>query len=200
MPAPADGKAAEVLRKTLQRAREDAAAGATKVGLNPGADDLDAQLQSKVDAGRSLAASKRPVDFASAARQWAQQVRKAPTRGGLASTGAVAALDDRLAAAAQAEAVRPDADMVWARDLQLASRAASVVADAATRAAVAKEAKEKPAAAGFDAASPTDFAAALATLQHEHEATAPKPDEPPKADAPPRPREAGDRAARSWRG
>jgi len=81
--------------------------------------NVDQQLQSKIDAGRELIAAANPIDYASAARSWADDL----ARGGRVSPG----LDRRLSAAAEAEAVRPDADLQRARDLQLASRAAAAI-------------------------------------------------------------------------
>ena len=90
------------------------------LGLDAGAGDFDAKLKALSDAARSLTASRQPVDFASAAHAWAEQVKREPAR--------PEALDERLAAAAQQEAVRPDADLARARDLQLASRAVARIA------------------------------------------------------------------------
>jgi hypothetical protein len=93
------------------------------------------------------------VDFAAAARDWAQEVQKDPLRR--------LALDERLAAAAQAEAVRLGADLVRAHDLQTCSRAAArLVSDAAS---------DKYAGRPVQAGAPNQFAAAVAALQRERE-------------------------------
>ena len=104
------------------------------------------QLQNRISAAETLIESLQSVDFSAAASAWAAAVGR--------SDDWQTHLDARLGAAAQAEAVRPEADMVAARDLQLASRAAQrVSADAAapgatTRPVVVSTLKEYPPAIG----------------------------------------------------
>jgi hypothetical protein len=69
-------------------------------------------------------------------------------------------LDERLAAAAQAEAVRVDGDLVRASDFQLASRAAARIEILAM---------PDPAATPVGPPAFTEFAGALAAVQREHE-------------------------------
>ena len=146
-------QAAGRIRQTLQRAREDMAAGVKGMGLDPAAGNLDDLLRGKVDAGRVALKAHAPIDFAAAARDWSQELLRDPLRRLL--------LEDRLALAAQAEAVRPAADLARARDLQLASRAAARVASDA--------AADKYAGRPVSPGSPNQFAAAVAALQREHE-------------------------------
>jgi len=151
--AAAEPQNAAAVRETLQRAREDVAAGVKGLGLDPAAPNLDEQLRAKVEAERHVLKAQPPVDFAAAAKEWAQQVRSDPLRR--------QPLEDRLALAAQAEAVRPAADLGRARDLQLASRASARVAFGA--------ASDKYAGRPVAAAPLEQFAGAVAAVQWEHE-------------------------------
>ena len=147
-----DQRSAERIRKSLERAREEVAVSVKALNLDPGAGDLDAQLKAKAEAAMALVQGQSPVDFAAAARDWSQEVQKDPLRR--------LGLDERLAAAAQAEAVRPGADLVRAHDLQTCSRAAArLVSDAAS---------DKYAGRPVQAGAPNQFAAAVAALQREH--------------------------------
>lgn len=103
---------AELLRASISRARNDIQSGAGELGLDPTARGFEQQLVQRVRAMEEQVRAAVPVDFADIARRWA---------GGAANE---AALPGRLTAAAHAEAVRPDSDLVRARDLQLAARAA----------------------------------------------------------------------------
>lgn len=147
---PAGSGGAERFQQTLQRAKEDIAAGARNLGIDPNGADLENRLRAKVDASASLLNSANPVDYAAAAHDWSEEIQKSPQQR--------QSLEDRLSAAAEAEAIRPDADLSRARDLQLASRAAgsieSMIAQSAGR----------PVPAGLT----NEFAAAVAALQREH--------------------------------
>lgn len=115
---PADPAAAERLAETLRRAEQEIAGLVGELGLDPDGADVDAALRRIVDAGARLArGADRPQDFAAAAEAWVAQLRR--------SAMPLPPLAERLAAAASVEAVRPDANPVIARDLQLASRATS---------------------------------------------------------------------------
>lgn len=153
-------EAAVHIRQTLQRAREDVAAGVKGMGLDPVAANLDELLRSKVEAEREALKAQAAVDFAAAAREWSKEIQEDPLRR--------LPLEDRLALAAQAEAVRPAADLGRARDLQLASRAAArIAADAAS---------EKYAGRPASPGAPNQFASALAALQREHDVNRRPPD------------------------
>ena len=119
-PAPADANARNRLNQTLQRMREEIARDVRQLGLDPGAADLDTQLHAKSSAADALVQNARPVDFASAAKEWSRQIQ-ADARQRLG-------LEGRLSAAAQAEAIRRDADLIRARDLDLEARAAGAIA------------------------------------------------------------------------
>jgi hypothetical protein len=181
--APADAKAAERLKQTLQRTREEIAAGAKAVGLDPkvGENELENQLKEKVAAAGERVKSHGPVDFAAAAQEWAGKMQRNPFRAGV--------LDERLAAAAEAEAVRPDADLVRARDLQLASRAAAAIHATAfdwRRGSFSTGAWRGPGAnKGVHPINPAllnEYAAAFAALQRHHETTRRPPDQRLKDD------------------
>lgn len=151
--AAADPAAAGRIRQTIHRAREDVSAGAKGMGLDPAAGNLDELLRAKVAAEHEALKSQSSVDFAEAALEWAREVHRDPLRRLL--------LEDRLALAAQAEAVRPAADLSRALDLQLASRAsARLVSDAAS---------DKYAGRPVSLGAPNQFASAVAALQREHE-------------------------------
>ncbi|MDB5355291.1 MAG: hypothetical protein JWN24_1744 [Phycisphaerales bacterium] len=148
---PADPRAADRLSKTLQRARDDINAGATDVGVNAGAPDVDQQLRSRSEAAAGVVKSRQPIHFAQAAHDWAKEMQRDPTQ--------KLGFDARLSAAAQAEAVRPDADLVRAADLDLAGRAAGAVETLAANSTHDKLAGSRR----LD-----EFAAAMDALQHEH--------------------------------
>ena len=151
--AAAEPQAAERLRQTLQRAREDVAAGVKGLGLDPAAGNLDDLLRAKVAAQAAVLKAQQPIDFAAAAREWSQELQRDPLRR--------LPLEDRLALAAQAEAVRPGADLARARDLHLCARAASrVLSDAAA---------DKYAGRPVQPGAANQFASAVAALQREHE-------------------------------
>jgi hypothetical protein len=140
----AAGKAEE-FRATL---REEIDAGLLDLRLSSGDPALEQQLATLAASAGNMIGSATPIDFAAAANRWAR-----------AAQPQAEFLAERLLIAAQAEAVRGDADLNWARDLQLASRAARTI-DALI------------APAGGTGASGPDvrqaFADALAALQTEH--------------------------------
>lgn len=105
------------LRETMERMRQDIAADASQIGLDGNSNDLANQLQSRIAAETNVISANRPIDFTSAARQWSQELRRDPQQR--------LGLEGRLSAAAQAEALRPEADLPRARNLELASRAAA---------------------------------------------------------------------------
>ena len=149
---PAEAGARERLLQTLKRAQEDVATGLKEIGLDPAAADVDAHLKARVDAAAAVVRGKPPIDFAPAAREWSQALQRDRTQ--------PVSLDERLSAAAQAEAVRHDADLISARDLQLASRAASRLESLA---------QADPTGRSLSAAAFNEYAAALAAVQREHE-------------------------------
>ena len=141
------GKVSQMVEKMRQEVRDSASA----LNLNPDAPDLDRALHELVSAGDELLAKMHPVDFAAAAHDWAAELQH--------NRAAHSGLDGRLLTASAAEAVRPDADLRRARDLEIASRAA------ANLEAQAPANGGKPKAA--DAAK--EFADALAVLERAHE-------------------------------
>ncbi len=147
---PAGSGGAERFAQTMQRAKEDVAAGARDLGIDPNAGDLENRLKAKVEASTALLRSVNPVDYAAAAHDWSEELQKSPQQR--------QSLEDRFSAAAEAEAIRPDADLSRARDLQLASRAAGSIE------ATIALASGRPVPAGLT----NEFAAAVAALQREH--------------------------------
>jgi hypothetical protein len=134
-PAATQRAAAERRQQALSRARQELSAALSSLGINPKEKDavIDQELQRRVQNAQRLVESARPVDFAGAASRWATWVKELlqhppgtssppPQRGGGTR------FEERLYAASHAEALRPDADLVAARDHQLAARAASVLA------------------------------------------------------------------------
>jgi hypothetical protein len=148
---PADARAAERFKTVLQRCHDDIAAGAAEIGINAGSKEAESQLHARIDAEQTAAHSKQPVDFASIARDWAQSLQRDAHQ----PTG----IEARLATAAQAEAVRKDADLTRARDLDLAGRAAG---------AIAALAAQTPAGKSPQIPAIKAFPDALANLQREH--------------------------------
>lgn len=140
------------LTQTLQRAREDIAAGAKEIGLDPAAADLDAQLKARTDAAAALVRAKVPVDFVAAAREWSQSLQRDRTQ--------PVVLDERLTSAAQAEAIRSDADLLRARDLQLAATAAARLESLA---------RADPTGRSLPSSAFNEFVLALAAVQREHD-------------------------------
>ncbi|HVT88154.1 MAG TPA: hypothetical protein VHD56_04825 [Tepidisphaeraceae bacterium] len=105
------------------RLREELDTHLLQLGLEPRALDLDAQLQSRVDSARKFEQAALPIDFAPVVAQW------------LASAGKdLTAVPQRLSVAAQCEALRADGDIVYARDLELSSRAVRLAASPANSA------------------------------------------------------------------
>jgi len=113
------GEAANELAKVqLERAKQDLNDGIRQLGLDPNAGDVDAKLAEVVRAGDEMTKARKGVSWAAASKKWGEEL-------GDVKLPAPLRLDARLNVAAQAEAIRPDGDLVWARDQQLASRAAA---------------------------------------------------------------------------
>ncbi len=64
------------ISQTLQRAKEDVAAGARDLAIDPSAGDLENRLKIKVDASTALLRSTNPVDYATAAHDWSEEIQK----------------------------------------------------------------------------------------------------------------------------
>ncbi len=105
-----DEPAKQRFNKSISRAKEDLAADAAVLSLNPNAGDFEAQLKTRVERADQWTRAQGPVNFPEVAALWARQTKPG--------------LGPRLLVASQAEATRPDAQMSWARDLELCSRAA----------------------------------------------------------------------------
>lgn len=152
--APTDRPAQERRRQMLERATRDIDAALTAMGIDSNGSAIDAQLEQRMSAAAQVIAAAKPVDFSAAAQRWAAGIRGKefqPPR-----------LDERLAAASQAQAVRPDAELVAAHDLQYASAAAAAIARPIDESAGA-DARQRQSEA-LD-----QFPATLAALRAEHE-------------------------------
>jgi hypothetical protein len=99
--------------------RQDAVAETGQTGLDAKSSDLKDQLRARTRESDAVLASANPVDFVAACRLWTRQAKADPQQR--------LGMESRLAAAAQAEAIRPDADLIRAQDLELASRAAGAL-------------------------------------------------------------------------
>jgi hypothetical protein len=155
--APTDRAAQERRKQMFDRAAQDMGVALKGLGINPKDGNIDAQLQQRIDAAAHLIAVARPIDLTPVAQRWAAAVR--------ANDAQPPRLDERLAAASQAEAVRPDAELISARDLQVASRAAAALAESeALYAAGEDSGQKKKLAEALDA-----YPAALAALRAEQD-------------------------------
>jgi hypothetical protein len=153
-----DRESADLARQRSERVRDEIAQGVREIGIDPHAPDLEPQLQQRVQAAENLARSRRRPDFEQPAREFAEDLKRDPQR--------ELPLDERLHTAAQAEAVRPDADMERARDLMLASSAVAQIQEGAERQ------QEQPADAGKESAKPPsgdELGEAVKAVQREHE-------------------------------
>jgi len=146
---PADPIAADRRTQMLKAAQEDLRLGARDAGVDPDLPDMQARLREKVDLGTALLHDARPIDWAAVAQQWGNAIRDNPTQ--------ATDFDARLAAAFQAEAVRPDSAATHAQDLELAAWAAAGFEAAANRSAT------KP----TDSALPTALVDVMSALQKE---------------------------------
>ncbi len=132
-----------------QRAMAEVQQAMAQLQIDPQAPDAAARLQKLVDAALPLLPTQA-VDFASATRQWSDLVSQ--------SDPAASLLVRRLGAAVEAEAVRPDADLPAARDLQLSAKAAeNIQADLSGTPAATRPVGPR-----------VQYPAALAALQKEH--------------------------------
>jgi hypothetical protein len=109
------GVQAEAMRRSVAQAAADEKAGATQLGIDANAADIVAQLQQRIDQAAGAAGRYGQIDFASAANDWSSAQADSTAAVGFAA---------RLTVGSQAEAVRPRGDFIWARDLELAARAA----------------------------------------------------------------------------
>jgi hypothetical protein len=168
--APTDRAAQDRRKQMLDRARQDMNASLAALGINPKDGDVDGLLQRRVDAAQRLISAARPIDFEAAAQRWSAGVR--------ANEFQPPRLDDRLAAASQAQSLRPDAELVAAHDLQVASRAAAVLSEpppAAAPPSAELTLENLPPAADVEARKKAvaealeQFPGALAALRAEHE-------------------------------
>lgn len=117
---PADANASQQYNETLHRIAEDAAAEARELGIDQAGADLDHRLRELVIAEQGLVSTAKPVDFVTASRDWVRRIQNDPQHR--------LGMEARLSAAAEAEAIRPGGELIRARNLELASRAAAALA------------------------------------------------------------------------
>jgi hypothetical protein len=117
-----DPKARLRLNETVERMKQEISLQARQLGLDTGAQDLSRQLDRIQTTGFAVAASRamKKANYAMVVAQWANELSHSPQKR--------LGMDARLSAAAQAESIQSDADLMRARDLELASRAAFAVA------------------------------------------------------------------------
>jgi uncharacterized protein YciI len=111
---------AATVDEITSRGKEEISSGAKMLGLDAGAPDFGAKLSAVVDASKKLVAGQTVIDFSTAATRWVADLAQPAHR--------EADLAARLETAAQAEAMRNDANLIRARDLQLSARAAAAIA------------------------------------------------------------------------
>lgn len=102
----------EAMRQSIKRARSEIEQRAKSVGLDAGAGDLSSRLKAIAEHADRVADREKPRSMEQLAREWVGAPVPPMQR-------------DRVAIAAQAQVLRSDSDLVWARDLQLAARAMS---------------------------------------------------------------------------
>src|SRR5205085_2536366 len=119
----------------LARANRTVNDGLVRLSLQRNAPGLEDALRSRAQRGQQLAANQRPLDFLAAVSDWIQRLKQPNSSG--------TELSARLAAAAQAEAIRFDADPLLAHDLRLASRAAAAIAQQVSAARDAERGRPK---------------------------------------------------------
>ncbi|HEV7301433.1 MAG TPA: hypothetical protein VGN72_18870 [Tepidisphaeraceae bacterium] len=149
----------EVLKAGIKRLSEDFAQSLKQLEINPGAGDVAEQLQRRVEAADRVMQSEQLPDFAKAADAWAVEIAKPHKRTGF---------DDRLTMAAQAESIRPDADLVRARDVHVAAEAASRI----------ETNRVAPTTRPTDPLPRELYPASMLALQRYHETNRPMKDRP----------------------
>lgn len=119
-----NAKSRRRVSETLGRMRQEITAQARQLGLDATAPDFSRRLDQVHAAGDAVAAARasNPVDYGAAVALWARELAANPQKR--------PGMDARLSAAAQAEAIRSDADLSRARDLDVTARAATGVAGA----------------------------------------------------------------------
>jgi hypothetical protein len=138
---------ADVSRKVAQRLDQQIHDDAAKLGLDPGAADFPDRLAALTAREKDLLSQQHAIDYARVADSWSRRLQQ-----GNAPDSDMAA---RLNLGAQAESLRPDANLVRARDLAMAAAAAPAMVNG-------------PAAAQRD-----QFAPALAAMQRDQAETSP---------------------------
>ncbi len=179
----ADPAYPEVLKQGVARMEDDFSKTLRTLGIDPGAGDIADQLKRKVDAADTLMQKAKMVDFAAASSPWAREIAvpHRPTK-----------FDGRLSTAAQAEAIRPDADLLRARDLQVSSEAATRI-----------EADNAPPTTQATDPLPRElYPASLLALQRYHETNRPMLERPSSDEVESRKRvaEEGRRRMTYWSG
>jgi hypothetical protein len=152
-----------VLKKGVERLTNDLAQSLKAIGIDPAAGDVPQQLQRRVEAGEAAMASLQPVDFAKASDDWAVEIA-----GEHQPTG----FEERLMIAAQAEAVRPDADLTRARDVHVSAEAAARI----------ERREVAPTTRPTDPLPRELYPASMLALQRFHETNRPMQDRPSSDD------------------
>jgi hypothetical protein len=117
---------AELRARALERAGRTIEMILRELSLTPGAGKLAAQLKEFVAKESGVLTNARGVDVGAAVAEWSDRMRRSNVSGVVFSA--------RLQAMSLVESLRPGGDMVWARDLQLLSRAVAGVGMAVAQA------------------------------------------------------------------
>jgi hypothetical protein len=147
----------------LSRMRQDLGDQIRQLGANPDDPNVDKQLQGKVDQGKQVAEGAKPVNMVEAAKSWSNQLMDDKAHPPM--------FDRRLAAASEVEAARAEGNLLRARDLNLASRAAQAIWT------TSQDADPKSRQMADDARK--QFAGALEDVE-KHDAAAAKPNVEPE--------------------
>ncbi len=132
----------EALQASIARARSELDSRLTGLQIAPRSADIQQKLQALIDTENSRYVDQKPPTMKTLAERWM-------------SGQEMPILRDRVAIAAQAQVLRSDSDLPWARDMQ-------IIARAMTRLAELSEAK------------PADFVSAVALVESLHHAVVSK--------------------------
>jgi hypothetical protein len=141
------------VEQTVARAASEAADGARDLGISATDSQVDAQLTARVRAEEQIVTAMKPVDLLAAANNWMKQMND--------PAHASRELAGQLEMAADIEGVRINGEPVWARDLQLAGRAAHRIEETALHNTIVSRTVLAKIIA--------DYPPALATLFHDHQ-------------------------------
>ena len=150
----------QALKEGIKRLADDLAASLRQLEIDPNAANVKDRLNDNIEASNRLMRDYKMLDFATSAGTWSKEIEKPHQPTGF---------DERLAIAAQAESVRPDADLVRARDVSIASQAAGRI----------ERNEVAPTTQPTDPLPRELFPASMLAVQRWHELSRPMNDRPP---------------------